>query len=205
MLPDLTPVTSGEITLIEWSRQQALTVEDLRRFTDGVLDEIAAIIGDADDAGVTFIPDDPNADDPHAPEPERYQGWSLAHLVCHTTATSEEWAAVSSLLARGIAYGRDPRPRYETDWHTMKTRAQVDQRLAESRRMRMGYLDTFPDAPQLHILREMSERFIANNGNVNAFTAYLYGLKHEISHLDQMRETARQMRVAAETDVANQP
>lgn len=199
MLPDFTPVTSGETTLIEWSRQQNLTTNDLRRFTVGVLDEIAAIIGDADDAGVTFIPDDPNADDPHAPEPERYQGWSLAHLVCHTTATSEEWAAVSSILARGIVYGRDPRPRYEPDWHLLKTRAQVDQRLAESRRMRLGYLDTFPDEPHVHVLRDMSERFIANNGPINAFAAYLFGLKHELSHMDQIRETARQMREATET------
>jgi hypothetical protein len=115
--------------------------------------------------------------------------------VLHVTASAEEWAAVSSLLARGIAFGRD-RLRYEPDWHTFTTRAQVDQRLVESRRMRLAYLDTFPDEPHLNVMRDLSERFIANNGNVNAIVAYLFGLKHEMAHLDQMRETARQMRAA---------
>lgn len=197
-LPDFSPVTSGDIRLIEWARREGvLTAEHLKGFTHAVLDEIAAIVGDADDAAVTFIPNDPLADDPHAPEEERHQGWSLAHLIVHTTASSEEWAAVSSILARGIVYGREPRPRYETDWHTMKTRAQVDQRLAESRRMRLAYLDAWPDAPFLNVMRDMSERFIANNGNINAAAAYLFGLKHEMGHLNQMREAARQAREAA--------
>ncbi|MBL8131512.1 MAG: DinB family protein [Anaerolineae bacterium] len=197
MLPDFSPVISGEMTLTQWvTREGITTATHLRRLTESVLDEIDAILGEADDAGVAFIPEDPHADDPHAPEGEQHQGWSLAHLVLHVTASAEEWAAVSSILARGIPYAREPRLRYEPDWHSFTTRAQVDQRLAESRRMRLAYLDAWPDAPLLHVQREMSENFTKKHGPMNAVTAYLFGLRHEVGHLEQMREAARQMRAA---------
>lgn len=190
MLIDFSPVDNAQITLYEFSKQ--FSIDDLRGATNASLDTILGFIGDADDAQVTFIPNDPNADDPYAPEAERYQGWTLAHLVMHVTASSEEWALYSSALARGIAYPREPRLRYETDWHIVTTRAQVLQRVEESRRMRLAYLDTFPDTPHLDIYRAVSERFIERNGPVNALSAFLYGLKHEHGHHAQMRETARQ-------------
>ncbi|MDZ4769091.1 MAG: DinB family protein [Chloroflexota bacterium] len=197
MIPDFAAVERHELTLIEWAHREGVTtVAQLRSFTVTVLDEIAAILGDADDSDVIFIPHDPLADDGNAPEHERHQGWSLAHLIVHTTATAEEWAAVSSLLARGIAYPREPRLRYETDWHSLTTRAGVDQRLAESRRMCLGYLDAFPDAPLLAVEREMSERFTELFGRMNAIAGYLMGLRHEIGHLEQMRDAARQARAA---------
>lgn len=189
MLTDFSPVENGQVTLYDFA--QRFSVDDLRRATHASLDAILAFIGDADDGQVAFIPDDPNADDPFAPPEERYFGWSLAHLVCHVTASSEEWAAYASILARGIAYPREPRLRFETDWHIMTTRAQVLQRIEESRRMRLAYLDTFPDEPRLDVLRAVSERFLERNGPANAKSAFLNGLKHEHSHHAQMRETAR--------------
>ncbi len=67
-------------------------------------------------------------------------GWNVAHLVAHVTASSEEGAAVSSILARGIALEFEPRLRAEVDWTTLTTTAACIQRLEESRRIRQGYL-----------------------------------------------------------------
>lgn len=195
MLIDFTPAQNGELKLYDFAQQ--FTLEGLRAATNASLDTILAIIGEADDAQLTFLPEDPNADDPFAPPEERYLGWSLAHLVTHVCASSEEGAAYSAILARGIPYPRDPRLRYETDWHTLKTREQVLQRLAESRRMRLAALDMWPDNPHLDVFRTTSEHGLAKNGPSNAKSAYLAGLKHEWSHLDQFREAARQARAAA--------
>lgn len=190
MLIDFSPLETQQTTLYEFA--QRFSVDDLRSATNASLDAILAFIGDADDQQVTFLPDDPNADDPFAPPEERYLGWSLAHLVMHVTASSEEGAAYSSILARGIVYPRAPRLRYETDWHTVTTRAQVLQRIEESRRIRLACLDMWPDTPHLDVFREVSERYLERNGKSNAKAAFLYGLKHEQSHHAQMRETARQ-------------
>jgi len=103
-------------------------------------------------------------------------GWSLGHLVAHVTASSEENAALASLLARGIAYPREPRLRYETPWQQIATKAAAVQRLEESRRMRLGYLATFPDRPFLQVLRDSSERFIELFGEQNAIAVFLFGL-----------------------------
>ena len=190
MLIDFTPAQNGEIKLYDFAQQ--FNIDDLRAATNASLDTILSIIGDADDAQLTFLPDDPNADDPLAPPEERYLGWSLAHLVAHVCASSEEAANYSAILAQGIPYPRDPRLRYETDWHILKTRAQVLQRLEESRRMRLAALDGWPDHPHLDTFRTTSEHGLLKNGPSNAKSAFLAGLKHEWSHLDQFRETARQ-------------
>ncbi len=192
---DFSPVSDETVKLADFSQQFSLN--DLRHFTNESLDLMLSIIGDADDAQVTFFPDDPAADDQFAPAEERYQGWNLAHIVAHVTASAEEWVAVSSILARGIVYTPEPRLRYEPDWHTLKTRAQVIQRIEESRRMRLAYLDAWADPPHLEVFRELSERFTAKIGAVNAVTAFVFGLRHEYDHYDQLRETARQARESA--------
>jgi hypothetical protein len=190
VLIDFSPVAHNEVNLYDFS--QRFRVDDLRHATNASIDAMLAIIGEADDAQVAFLPSDPLADDPLAPPEERFLGWSLAHLVAHVTASSEEGAAYSAILARGIAYPREPRLRIETDWHTIRTRTQVLQRLGESRRMRLACLDMWPDQPRLDVFREVSERYIERNGQSNAKAAFLYGLKHEWEHLDQMRDAAQQ-------------
>ncbi len=194
MLIDFTPVYNTDLKLYQFAQQ--FSIADLRAASDASIDLLLAIIGDADDAQMTFFPSDPNADDPYAPPEERYLGWTLAHLVTHVCASSEEAAAYSAILARGIAYPREPRLRWEPDWHGFRTRAQVLRRLAESRRMRLAALEMWPDEPHLDVFRATSEHGLAKNGPLNAKSAFLAGLKHEWTHYDQFRETARQAREA---------
>jgi hypothetical protein len=186
---DFSPVTNGEIKLLEFS--QRFTRDDLRAFTHESLDTMLDIMKDLTDAQMIFLPDDPDANDQFAPPEEQHIGWSVAH------ASAEEWASYSSILARGIVYPAEPRLRIETDWHTVKTKAEVLQRIGESRRMRLAYLDTWPDAPKLDVFRELSERFLERNGKINAAAAFLFGLRHEYGHHEQMREAARQARAAS--------
>jgi hypothetical protein len=195
VLIDFSPVNRGEIKMLEFARQ--FTLADLRAATNASIDTILNIIQDMSDEQMTFLPHDPEANDPYAVSGEEHIGWSLAHLVVHVTASSEENAAFSSLLARGIAYPREPRLRYETNWHTVTTKAQCVQRLEESRRIRLAYLDTWPDEPFLDVYRQQSEQAIEKHGYMNAPATFLNGLKHEWGHFDQFREVARQARAAA--------
>ena len=194
---DFSRVDNGELTLYELTQILKPSVADLRTWTNESLDTILTIIGAANDAQVAHIPHDPDAHDPYAPAELQHIGWSLAHLVLHVTASAEEGAAVASVLARGIPYTREPRLRYEPDWQPVTTRAQVMQRLEESRRMRLAFLDTFPDEPLLDVFQEVSEKFLERFGKMNAMTRFLFGLKHEMGHYDQLREAARQAREIA--------
>lgn len=187
---DFSPVETQQMKLHDFA--QRFSRDDLRAATNASIDAILDMLSGADDAQMIFLPNDPLADDPFAPPEERYMGWSLAHLVAHVTASSEESAAYSAILARGIVYPREPRLRAETDWHTLKTRALVLQRLEESRRMRLAALDMWPDTPYFDVFREVSERYIERNGPMNAKSGFLNGLKHEHGHYAQIRETARQ-------------
>lgn len=190
MTIDFSPVRNKTLKLYEFSQQ--FTVKDLKNATNASIDFLLDILDGLDDIDVTFDPIDPEADDPHAAPGEENIGWSLAHLVAHVTASSEENAAYSSILARGLTYPVEPRLRYETPWREITTHAQCVQRLEESRRIRLGYLAAWPDAPHLDVYRGVSERFIERNGPMNAPAAFLYGLQHEVGHYDQFREVRRQ-------------
>lgn len=189
-------VDKREVTLLELASRYS--VDDLRAATNASIDTIRGIIADLNDSDVIFDPIDPDANDPYAAPGEETIGWNIAHLVAHVTASSEEWAAYSSILARGISYPAEPRLRYETPWRAILTKAQCLQRLEESRRIRLAYLDAWPDDPYLHVYRQLSERFIERHGPMNAPAAFLFGLKHEVNHHDQFREVARQAKAAQE-------
>ena len=193
---DLTPLVRGEMKAIELVRKYNPTARDLRKATNHSIDTLLEIINDLTDKDVVFDPIDPYADDPHAKPGEEKIGWSIAHLVAHVTASSEEWASYSAILARGIPYVPEPRLRYETAWRDITTKAQCVQRLEESRRMRLAFLDIWPDVPHLDVYRELSPRFLERAGEMNAQSGFLFGLKHEIGHYDQFREVARQAREA---------
>lgn len=172
-----------------------LSLEDLRLATNQSIDHLLSLIEGLTDADITFDPVDEEADDPHAKPGEEKIGWSIAHIIVHVTASSEEGAAMSSLLARGIAASE--RPRYETPWQDVTTYAQCVQRLEESRRIRLAYFDAWPDEPHMDVLRAgVSERFEAYFGKVNATAAALMGLSHEVGHYDQIVD-ARQQALAA--------
>lgn len=189
---DFSPVDRGEKKLIDLWRDNGLTMDDLRTATHESIDFMLALIADLDDADVIFIPVDEQAYDKDAVEGEETIGWSIAHIIAHVTASSEEGAAFSSLLARGVPEVRK-RPRYETPWRDFQTKAQCIQRLEESRRMRLAYLDTWPDTPHYDNLRvSPSERFQEYFGDLNAPAAFLMGLAHEVQHYAQLEQVKQQ-------------
>ncbi len=197
---DFTPIDNHEMTMLQFSEH--FTVEDLRTATNESVDTLLKIVRGLNDTQVAFLPIDPEADDPYAKPGEEKIGWSIAHLVVHVTATSEEWATYSSFLARGISYPAEPRLRHETEWTTVTTTAQCIQRLEESRRIRLGYLSAWPDQPNLTTLRELSPKFIERFGQFNAAVCFLFGLKHELGHYAQFHEVARQAKAASEVATA---
>ena len=188
MAVDFTTVRDGTMNLHDFAKQ--FTSTDLRCVSDESLDLIRSFIAGLSDAQVTFDPVDPEAHDSFAIEGEEDIGWSLAHLVVHVTASSEEGAAYSSLLARGVP--AEERPRYETPWRDLQTVAQCLQRLEESRRIRNAYLETWPDEPLLQVNRVIPERFRERFGEMNAPAAFLFGLMHEVGHYEQFRDARAQ-------------
>jgi hypothetical protein len=169
--------------------QDRITRADLVRATQGMLDHILALVSDLPDACVTFEPQDPLADDPHASRAERRMPWTLGHVIAHITASGEEGAARGLTLARNVeVLGRS---RYETPWHEITTTAQVVRRLQESRRMRLAMLDAWPDEPHLDKTCDLSWA-----GSLNAVGMVLTGLKHDADHLNQIEDIIRQARAA---------
>ena len=196
---DFSPMRDGDLSFMDFSARENIGPDELRALSDESLDYLLGLLEDLNDADIVYEPEDPNADDPFAVEGEEEIGWNLGHLIAHVTASSEEGAALSSLLARGIPASE--RPRYETPWRDVTTVAQVRQRLVESRRMRNSYLQTWPDAPLLNIVRDVSERFTARFGEMNAPAAFLFALSHEVGHYEQIAEVKRQALAARATSV----
>ena len=196
MAVDFTPVMDGTITLENFAKH--FTRADLRRSSDESLNEIRGFVAGLSDDQITYDPIDPDAHDPYAIAGEENIGWNLAHLVAHVTASSEEGAAFSSLLARGIP--AEERPRYETPWRDIQTADQCLQRIEESRRIRNAYLETWPDEPLLNVNRIVPDRFSERFGDMNAAAAFLFGLLHEVGHYVQIREVRAQALAASSTE-----
>lgn len=150
---------------------------------------MATLIRNRSDAEVVFVAADPQA--------EGGIGWNVAHLIAHVTASSEENAVVSSILARGLDYPFEPRLRVEVDWQTLTTTQACLQRLEESRRIRLGYLSAWPDQPRLDTYRALPEMFAARVGPMNAIGSCLLGLMHEAGQFAQLRDIITQAQQAA--------
>jgi hypothetical protein len=175
-----------------------VTLDDLREAANSYLDTVRELVHDFDDAQLVFAPRDLNANDTYAKtEAEVYMGWSLAHLVLHVTASLEEGAAISSLLARGVP--TEGRFRYEPDWRDVTTRDQVLRRIEECRRMCMAYLDTWPDEPHLDNYRKFAPTSRLANAKYNAIVSFLSSLSHLSGHLNQFKDVAEQARSAPQT------
>jgi len=186
---DLTPVRNKEITFAEFVAD--LTVADLRQVTNGMVDTMLDLIVDCADEDVTFVPEDPDAHDTYAAgESEANLAWTLGHVIVHTTATSEETAAIAAELARGVEF--HGRSRSELPWQTVTSIAQCRQRLEESRRMRLSGLEMWPDEPYLDN-RHKAYDFV---GEINAIGYVVLGLFHDDSHLEQIAEIVRQAKAA---------
>jgi hypothetical protein len=182
---DFQAVRDRKMTMAELAN--GLTVDDLRRQTNEMIDNVQDLIKDCTDADVVFEPIDPDAKDDFASsDAEKGIAWNLAHLVVHTTASSEESAFLAAEMARGVPnHGRS---RYETPWETVTTIAQCRDRLEESRRMRLATLDVWPAQPHTGIAFEPWP----GAGERNCFSQFLGGMSHEHSHLAQIAEVVRQ-------------
>jgi DinB superfamily len=163
--------------------------DDLRRLTHHLSSEVERLIRRAHDADVTFQPVDPVADDPGAGLPEEaHVGWTLGHLVAHTTATAEELASLAAELARGVSY--HGRSRFEVPWQSFTSRADCLSRLRESRRICTASLDLWPIAPHL----DNSAALFPSLPPMGPVDCFLLGLRHEAGHLDQVRDILAQAR-----------
>ena len=158
-----------------------LTVDDLRKLTNEMIDLMLNMIKDCTDKDVTFEPSDPDAyDSAAATEDELRISWTLGHVIVHATASSEEAASIASELARGVEW--HGRSRSEVPWRTVTTIEQCRHRLEESRRMRLASLDTWPDQP--HFDNTYTPR--PDVPPINCVRRFLNGLRHDDSHLGQI-------------------
>ena len=185
---DFSAVKSGTQSFADVAA--GLTKADLTQLTNEMIDEMQKIIIDAVDADVTFTPVDPNANDTFGKPEEASLAWTLGHVVVHTTASSEESAALALVLARGLPV--EGRSRYEVPWESVTRIVQVRQRLEESRRMRQAMLNAWPDEPHLDVTYSPFPRA----GKLNAVGRFILGLYHDADHLDQLREIVRQASAA---------
>ena len=185
---DFTSVREKKLSFVDVTN--SLTKADLYTLTNEMIDTMLHIIADAVDEDVVFVPQDPNAKDTFGIPEEADLAWTLGHVIVHATASSEESAALASTLARGLAV--EGRSRYEVPWRTVHSVAQLHQRLEESRRMRLAFLDTWPDEPHLEVTYQPYPQI----GPLNAILRFIMGLSHDDSHLEQLREIMRQARQA---------
>jgi hypothetical protein len=185
---EFTRVWNHEISFDELCA--GLTLSDLHDLTDEMVNTLLKLIANAKDEDVTFVPVDPLADDPFAATPEEFKmPWTLGHVIVHTTASAEESAAQSAVLARGAPI--TGRSRYEVPWQRVSRIAQLYDRLEESRRIRHAYLNAWPDSPHLELT------YLANYPGAlprNAITMFIGGLSHEASHLGQITDILQQAR-----------
>ena len=188
---DFQAVRDKRITLAELVA--GLTRDDLGNLTNEMVNTILGLIEGCIDKDVTFVPIDPEANDPWAAtEQEVKMAWTLGHVIVHTTASAEESAFLAAELARGVPPAKRGRSRYETPWPTVTTIAQCRHRLESSRRMRLASLDLWPDEPHLDNVCEAWP----GGPQVNAIGRFALGLSHDDSHLGQLADIVQQARVA---------
>ena len=124
---DLAAVRTGKATYADQIKD--ISYQDLRTYTDEVFQTVQSTISSATDRVATFV-----ARDPQATTGDEL-GWTLGHVLAHLTATIEEAAATSSVLARGVQIESGVRLRYETPWEEIRTAQQLQARLIESQRI----------------------------------------------------------------------
>jgi len=182
-LPDRDRLFSGEIFMEDAIR--GVTPAEVKALLTELFDVFDTAVADIDDADVSFVPRDPEATDS-----DNQQGWPLSHIVCHVTAGLEESAATASTLARGA--DAEGRPRFEVEWQTIHSVQTLQHRLAESRRMTLAFLDTWPDTPHL----DKTQTLIPVVGPLNPIGVLVLGSLHAAGHIEQIEATARQARAA---------
>lgn len=185
MALDFAAVREGRLSYVDAVGN--VTPAALRTATADLYSTIEGIIAGLSDDEVVFQPVDPDAHDQFAAEGvDADIAWTLGHVIVHLTAGLEENAALGTTLARGVR--PEGRSRYETPWESVHTAAQIRQRLTESRRISLAFLDAWPDVPHLDLTVEP----IPSLGPLNAVGLTGLGLLHAASHLEQLREIRRQ-------------
>ena len=183
---DFTPVVQKQAKLSELTAK--LTVDDLREYTNEMIDTLLDLIATCADADVTFQPIDPQANDKYAAtEADVHVAWTLGHVIVHVTASAEESAFLGAELARGVAF--HGRSRSEIPWQTVTSIAQCRDRLEESRRMRLASLELWPAQPYLDNCYEVPGW---RTGPINGVTRFMLGLSHDNAHLAQIQDIVQQ-------------
>ena len=186
---DFEPYRRKETTLQDLAA--GLGRDDLARLTNEMCDRQLELIRTAEDLDVTFVPEDPDADDPFASsEDEERIAWTLGHVIVHATATAEEAAAHALTLARGLEV--QGRSRYEVPWRQATTARFIRFRVGESRRMRLAMLEAWPEEPHLDVFYQPNPK----RPPVNAAGRFLGGLAHDDSHLGQITKVLAQAHAA---------
>jgi hypothetical protein len=188
-LVDFGRVRAGEIELGELGR--GFGPLQLGVATRALLAALQAAIVHASDDDVSFVPEDPDADDAFASDPaEVGLPWTLGHVIVHLTASAEETAFLAAELARGVEpHGRS---RSEVPWTTLTTIGAARWRLAESERMILATLAVWPDQPNLEVAFTTSKGLVRN-----APARFLGGLMHADEHLGQVVQILGQARMRA--------
>jgi hypothetical protein len=184
---DFGPLRRKEASLQDLA--SGLSHDDLGRLTREMCAAQLTAIEDATDDDVVMVPDDPDANDTFASQPgDVGLSWTLGHVVVHTTASSEESAALALVLARGLPV--EGRSRYEVPWEQARTVAFIRHRIEESLRMRLAMLAAWPDEPDLENFYSPYE----GRPPMNAVGRFIGGLAHDDSHLEQMQKIMSQVR-----------
>ncbi len=179
---DFSSVQRGDLKLGEFAT--SLTLADLIDTTNEQMDAFVSLVRDLSSNDVTFIASDSTV--------QEAAGWNVAHVITHFTASSEENAALSSILARGIDYPFEPRLRSEVAWTELTTPTACLQRLEESRRIQLSYLNAWPETPRLDTERTLPQAFAERVGTINAIGTVLLGLMHSDGHRAHAQEIAAQ-------------
>jgi hypothetical protein len=186
---DFQPVRAREKTLQDLA--SGLGRDELVALTNEMINRELQLIVPAEDSDVTFVPEDPDANDTFATsDGDVNLAWTLGHVVVHTTASSEEAAAHALTLARGLEVAG--RSRSEVPWTEATSVEFCRQRLEESRRMRLAMLAAWPDRPNLDVTYQAAP----GRTPLNAIARFLGGLMHDDSHLDQIAKIVDQARAA---------
>ncbi len=190
------PVHLGQLTTQQLVERENVSPNDLPKLTNEMLDAMLALIADCDDADVTFVPQDPEANDTFASSVEDVDlAWTLGHVIVHVTASAEESAFIAAELARGVERGV-ARSRFEVPWQSVTTIQRCRARLEESRRMRLASLEMWPQPPHLENTYEPAPHLLHN-----PISRFVAGLAHDDSHLEQIKKIVAQARAARRTEV----
>lgn len=188
---DFSSIHNGQLTTKQLVERENVSPNDLRTLTNEMIDRMLQLIADCDDADVSFVPSDPEANDTYASNADDVDlAWTLGHVVVHTTASSEESAFLAAELARGVAW-RGGRARYEIPWQSVTTIQQCRARLEESRRMRVASLEMWPQPPHVENTYEPRAGLVHN-----CISRFVGGLVHDDSHLKQIENIVTQARAA---------